>query len=243
MYWELIKMIKLNLKRMYRNKWLLIKMFIISPIIKILPVVLIQNRFSSINDAMLLNLCIWSFFYFSAFESVMMKMRMFSSEKISDIIISRTSIVAYNIYEIIALNIAFLPSYLLTLGLYSFIYNLNFNLLTLLIGSIGTILCNILLMNFVLMLELRFNNYFNKFNVGMDFIYILCGATYPITVLPKSIQFFSRIIPITHLLQYSFSPTGELIIKFLLIYFFALVICIFLLIHQKNIFIERGGRG
>ncbi len=235
-------MIKLFLKRIFRNRWLLIKMYIVSPVVKILPVILVQHNYNDTNPNLTLNLCLWSFFYFSAFESVNMKMKAFGSEKINDVMLSRTSLIKYNLYENLALNIAFIPSYIYTLIIYSLIYHLSFNMGKVIVSSFFMILCNFLMMLITFIFELRFKNYFNKFNVSMDFIYILVGVTYSYTILPLILSKISLLIPITYIFSYSISNDFNNLIYFLFSYMICLALVLIWLNGTIYVYIKSGGR-
>ncbi len=234
-------MFSLFMKRIWRNKWLLIKMFVFSPFISILPVILINQYTVNISSERILCMCIWSFIYFSTFENVNLKIRDGTGSKMVDILLSERNIFEKHLLEKVALIFSFLPSFFLSLIMYIKIYNLDLNINK----TIYSIVCMILFANFImdssLYLELRYKNYFHKFNVFMNIMYILAGILYEITSLPIFLRIFSYLIPITYVFHYIYSDNSKYILIFIPMLTLYTIITKMLLIHVERQYRRFGG--
>lgn len=213
-------MLNFYFRRIWRNKWLIVKMFIISPLISILPIILMNQFTNDISQDRILCMCVWSFIYFSVFENVNMKMKDNVEGKMYDLLMAKNMLFLVNFFEKTALIISFLPSFFITLFSYSILYNLKFDFYILFFSFVGMIFFTLVLMDFTLVLNLSFKNYFNKFNVSMSVIYFLAGVLYPIGCLPKVVSWFSALLPVAFLFDFIYSR------KITNFYIFLVMICV-----------------
>lgn len=210
-------MYSLFLKRIIRNKWVLVKIFIFSPILNILPILLTSENFMSVTFEKILNLCIWTYMYFVVFECLNMNISCISNGKIYDIVSSRVGIYRNSHYQKLALMSAFLLSYLYSLFGYSLIFHLKIDYLLLLITTTCMFIFTFVICDLTLFLELRFKSYFNKFNFVMNILFITSGVLYTLEVVPNFIRVLSYINPLTFVFDYVYSKSIMSIYIFLLL--------------------------
>ncbi|MGJ0846319.1 hypothetical protein ACR77J_06510 [Tissierella praeacuta] len=219
-------LIYLMLKSLLRNKWNMVKLFLISPVNAVLPVILLSGVIgTNIDKTIILKICLWSCFYFTIFEIISRRMEFFGSEKIQDVLLSRISLHKYNFYQTVAVNILYIPSLLITLYLYDFIFHLNIDFIFAIICAFFVFINNVIVSNIMLAVHLKTQNYFNRFNFGMDIIYIISGVLYPISILPRFLRGVSHLIPITHVISFSEGNVSHIeiaIFVFLIMMAFAL---------------------
>ncbi len=214
------------LKSLLRNKWNMVKLFLIAPINGVLPVILLSNVIdTNIDKTIVLKICLWSCFYFTIFEIISRRIEFFGSEKIQDVLLSKISLHRYNFYQTVAVNILYIPSLLITLYLYDFMFNLNIDFLFAIVCAFFVFINNVIISNIMLAVHLKTQNYFNSFNFGMDIIYIISGVLYPISILPKFLRGVSQFVPITHVIMFSEGNSSNIeiaILVFLIIMLFAI---------------------
>ncbi|MEG2656883.1 MAG: hypothetical protein RSA29_14400 [Clostridium sp.] len=210
-------LIYLMLKSLIRNKWNIVKLFLISPINAVLPVILLSSTIATnIDKTTILKICLWSCFYFTIFEIISTRMEFFGSEKIQDVLLSRISLHRYSFYQTVAVNILYIPSLIITLYLYDLIFHLNIDFLFAIICAFFVFINNVIVSNIMLAVHLKTQNYFNRFNFGMDIIYIISGVLYPISILPRILGEVSKIIPITHVISFAEGNTAHIKIAILI---------------------------
>lgn len=210
-------MIWMNIKRLYRKKWLLIKMFLLSPIVGILPALLIGVQTGKLNQQILLHTCIWSFIYFAIFEYVNQSMGIYASEKSWDVYLSAWSLYMYQWTQKIAVLFAFVPSLLMNLLLTCLIFQIQISFFQLAILFCMSSVCLFLIMDTVLILEMRMVQYFQTFNFLMSFLYVVSGVLYPLSVLPKFLQIVAWFFPTTYLFQMQWKTPTHSLVSFLLL--------------------------
>lgn len=236
-------MIYLNFKRVITNKWNMVKLFIISPIHLFLPILFISKSIDiKLDSSLALKISLWSAFYFTIFEIVFNRIEVFSTEKINDILISKTSLFRYNLYHTISINLLYLPTLIFTLVVYNYFFNLNIEFLWALLLTLLVFFNNIIFSYITLAIHLKNKNYFNKFNFFIEFLYIITGVIYPITALPFILRKLSTIFPINYIFRiadgYNFTLS---IITGFLIYILLFVISILLMNRSIKKYKNEGG--
>lgn len=234
-------MIYLYIRKTFRNKWLLYKVFIFSPILSILPITLIQQNYNINSSQSILHLILWNFFYFSCFETVNSHIKQMTSEKLYEIFISKTSFLVYNTKEMIATSIVFLPSVIVTFILYKYLYQITFPKFNILcLYTIAIFMCNILFMLFLLTLQLKYRNYFNKFNLFMEALSSLIGILFPVSMLPILLRWYSYTLPMTYIYEYSRSGIFFNIWEFLIWYIIHFILGLFCVKLAINSLRKKG---
>ncbi|QAT63106.1 hypothetical protein EQM13_16790 [Acidilutibacter cellobiosedens] len=234
-------MFRLLFLSLARNKWNLVKIFLLSPFNMILPPLFIGMAISGyVDEGTTLRLCLWSCFSFSIFEVVNRRMETFNTEKIQDVMISATSLFSFSFFQTCAVNVLYIPSLFITLFLYNIIFNLKIDFAFACLCVFLVFINNLLMSYILLAVQMKTPNYFNRFNFLMDVIYALCGVLYPIEIMPIFIKYIARILPITNIMEFSYSPSVEITHRFVMwVGFFVLS---FLLVRSsKRKYLHSGG--
>ncbi len=235
-------MLRLFFKETVRNKWNIIRIFLIVPFVQVLPVITLSNYvLSSYDQDLLMALLIWGGFYPTFFEIINTRMARFNTEKIQEVLISKRSIFIYNFIEIIAINLLFLPSNLVTNCGIAFLMNIPIDFSIVLVSIPFVFLNNLVCGTFLISLQILFKRYFNKVNLGMDILYLLTGAVIPLSYYPNWLRLICRIFPITNLI--SFVQTKDLFYLelFLILLFIFYLFGQYVLTRSIKIFRQKGG--
>ena len=208
-------MYEIYLKRILRNKWVLAKIFVFSPIVSILPILLLDNNFSNTTFERILNLCMWNYMYFILFENLNMNMASISNGKIYDILLSQKGIWVHIKYQKLALMSAFFFPYTLSLFAYILLFQLKINIFVFVIATINLVIFTYIICDLTMYFELRFRNYFNKFNFAMNIIFIASGILYPMGASPCVIRAASYIMPLSLIFDYVYTKSAVDIVLFL----------------------------
>lgn len=225
-------MFLITVKRILRNKWVLTKMFVVSPLFQILPLILMSSNYIKVDQKMVYCLCLWSFFYFSCFESTNMRMEVFNSEKINDILMSKYNLLLVISIDNIYIAICFLPSLFFAFSFFNLIYGVVFNVFDIFVGIILMIILNQLTMQLCLAMQLKNNDYFQKFNLLMNIAYILSCVTYEASNLFFPLNVLSIIIPSTFIFEF-FRTKKIIFIIYFLIESTIYSLILYILLHKQ----------
>lgn len=199
-----------------RKKWNLVRIFLVVPFVQILPVVTLSKYVTNdYTQDLLVSLFIWGSFYPTFFEIINTRMERFETEKVLDVLLSKYSLTKYNYIEILAINILFIPSSLLTIYFIAKAMNISLTAINFILSIPLIIVHNIVIGTFLVSVQIQIKKYFNKVNLLIDVLYLFVGAVIPLAFFPEWVKILSNLLPITVLIEYAQTQNHWVLLIFL----------------------------
>ena len=222
---NIVNHMKIEWKLLLREPWVWVKMFIIMPINMFLPYYFMARAFN--NEGAVYKITsttlIWAYIYFTVFESFLSKEKIIHSKKLESLFMLPGAFFNWIIGQTLAINLFYATSFIFSGFLVFNLSNIKITYIGIFILFIIALFTSLTFNILIFSIQLIKRNFFHVFNISMDWIHILVGVLYPITLFPFMIKIISYLIPLTYALQFiRYYSLSDLIINIVLNFIYLL---------------------